>query len=605
MPGFNTDGAIATDPGSIFDYGASTGEAFGAGFERSLDTNPIAIIGRQARFLGEDLQSIAGNSERVDQEAAQKEVAGRGLDLKIPAGGMTRVELDMLQYLKQREGAQATVAARSSGLSGSVAGFAGGLVGSVADPVNVASAFIPIVGEARYAQWLAQAGKGAFARAAVRAGAGALEGAAGAAIVEPIVYTGAQQEQRDYGLFDSFLNVTMGGALGGGLHILGGAVHDRIAGTPRLRDFAAVAPEDVKRSAMQDAVAALERGDAVDVDHVFMKEAGDRYGVTDQEFLGRAMEFDDNELKLARDTVVMARGGEDQAGPWSLTSIIRAMGGIKVRDAAGNITREGAEVLAALGDKRPPGLINNKAGKTADYVREALAQDGWFKSTDASVVDLQDFYDLLEAEHRGDRPTRIGETRGEKLRTNAAEEAARAGVTKDDTVRQAAVKVAEMRARELRERADIETGDPDFEPSEIIYREPGEENPLAEPVTEETLSRYEPIDPNAAAKPKTGARGLSDLIPQARAERTEDAFARQFVEEADQAIAAEKAKPKDKIEAVKADEDVFKDVVDQYRDQGHLTPEDEKALKQGDELATWAERRAKAFEAAAGCIEAA
>jgi len=600
MPGFYTDGPVATDAGTIFDYEASTSEAFGAGFSRQFDTNPLAIIGRQARYLSEDFRNLAGEGERVDQETAQAEITGRGLDLKVPVGGMSRVELDMLQYLKQREMAQTSTTERSRGVVSTAAGFAGGLAASFVDPINVASGFIPFVGQARYAKWLAQAGEGVFARAAVRAGAGAIEGAAGAALIEPIVYAGTTQEQLDYGLMDSFLNVTLGGALGGGLHVIGGAVHDRAYGAPsRLRDFAGVAPEAVKRDAMQAAVAALERGDPVDVDGVFARHLGERYGVTDQEFLSRAMDFDDVEFGGARDVVVMARGGEDQAGPWTLKAIIRALGGIKVRDAAGEITREGAEVLAALGDMRAPGLINNKTGKTADYMREALMQDGWFRSQEEGL-DIQGLYDLLEAEARGGRPTRIGETRGAKLKTEASAELERAGVTSDDTVRQAAVKVAEMRARELRERASIDDGDPDFEPSEIIYREPGDENDLAGPQTFEELAQFEQF----AAGPLR-ARGVSDLIPEARADRTEDAFTRQFVDEATDAIAAEKVKPKDRIEVVKLDEADFRDVVEQYRSQGHVTEADDAALKQGDELAAWAERRAKAFEAAAGCIEAA
>lgn len=577
MPGLYTDGAIATDPGSIFDYEAASNEVFDAGFARQFDTNPVAFIGREARFLANDFQSLAGNMGRVDQDTAQKESAALGLDLKFGAGGVTRDELEALQYLKQREIKQNTVSARSRGLVSGAAGFAGGLAASFTDPINVASGFIPIVGEVRYAQWLAAAGKGAFARGAVRAGAGALEGAVGAAIVEPIVYAGATQEQLDYGLMDSFLNVTLGGALGGGLHVIGGAVHDRVSAPSRLREIAGIAPEEVKRQAMQDAVAALERGDAVDVDHVFMKHAGDTYGVTDKEFLGRAAEFDDNEFESARSVVVMARGGEDEAQPWSFSAVLRAMGGIKVRDAEGNITREGAEVLAALGDKRAPGVINNKTGATPDYAREALMQDGWFKSDQNNEVDIQEFYDLLEADSRGERPLRHGATRGATLKTDAEKQLARAGVTKDDTVKQAAVKLAEMRAAETRARADNEGGDPDFEPSEIVYREPGEEDELAGPVTDEQQARFDPAE----------------------------AYDRALIEQMDEVIATEKARPQDKIEATSADDADWRDVVEQYREQGHVTPEDDATLKQGNDLAAWAERRAKAFEAAAGCIEAA
>lgn len=601
MPGFFTDGELASDPGTIFDYDVTSGEAFGAGFGRQFDTNPLALVARQARYLSEDMQALAGGGNFVDQETARAEVTSRGLDLKIPAGGISRQELDMLQYLKQREIEQNVTTARSRGIAPTAAGFAGGIAASLTDPINVASNFIPIVSQARYAQWLARAGEGVLVRAAVRAGAGAIEGAVGSALIEPIVYTGATSEQLDYGLLDSFLNVTLGGAIGGGLHAVGGAIYDRGAATTRLRDFAGAAPEQVKRDAMQAAVAALERGEAVDAESVFVKHLGDKYGVTDREFLDRAMDFDDAEFDAARSLVVMARGGEDAASPTSsLLQAVRMAGGIKVRNAAGELTREGAEVMAVLGDMRAPGLINNKNGKSPDYLREMLVEDGWLRADrDVSASDLQELYDALERVARGERVMRAGEERGTRLKGEAMETMARAGVTDADTMRQAAVKVAEMRARELRERANPDTGDLDFEPMEIIYREPGDENPLAAPQTLEELMQFEEFSGVGRG------RNLSDLIERAKVERTEDAFRRQFVDKADETLAAEKARPKDKIESVRQDEAEFRDVVEEYRGQGRVTADDDNVLKQADELAGWAERRARAFEAAAGCIEAA
>ena len=45
-------------------------------------------------------------------------------------------------------------------------------------------------------------------------------------LVEPIVLTAATAEQADYGLMDSFLNVTFGSIIGGGLHVGAGALKD-------------------------------------------------------------------------------------------------------------------------------------------------------------------------------------------------------------------------------------------------------------------------------------------------------------------------------------------------------------------------------------------
>lgn len=101
--------AVTTDKGSILDYEASPGEVLAAGFERQFNANPLALIGRQARYFYEDRAQV----DRVDQKSAQVEVARRGLDLKIPVGGMSRVELDMLQYLRQREISQNITLARA------------------------------------------------------------------------------------------------------------------------------------------------------------------------------------------------------------------------------------------------------------------------------------------------------------------------------------------------------------------------------------------------------------------------------------------------------------------------------------------------------------
>ena len=92
---------------------------------------------------------------------------------------------------------------------------------SLADPINIASAFIPVVGEARFASLVARQGL-----TKARGIRGVVEGAVGAAAVEPIVLTAATAEQADYGLMDSFLNVTFGSIIGGGLHVGAGALKD-------------------------------------------------------------------------------------------------------------------------------------------------------------------------------------------------------------------------------------------------------------------------------------------------------------------------------------------------------------------------------------------
>lgn len=130
-----------------------------------------------------------------------------------------------LNSLKRDELARADVQNRSPGGVLQTVGQLGVGIGvSLADPINVGSAFIPIVGEARFAAWAARSVAGA------RLARGAIEGAAGAALVEPIVYGVAQSEQANYTALDSFLNVAFGTAIGGGLHVGLGALADRFGG---------------------------------------------------------------------------------------------------------------------------------------------------------------------------------------------------------------------------------------------------------------------------------------------------------------------------------------------------------------------------------------
>jgi hypothetical protein len=99
------------------------------------------------------------------------------------------------------------------------------LVGAV-DPINLGSAFIPVMGELRYAKLLETAGEGFGARLAVRAGVGAAQGAVGQAALEPIDWWSHTQDGRDFGMSDVLHNVLFGAVLGGSLHAGGGAISD-------------------------------------------------------------------------------------------------------------------------------------------------------------------------------------------------------------------------------------------------------------------------------------------------------------------------------------------------------------------------------------------
>lgn len=163
-------------------------------------------------------------------EQARARIKEEGLDLTVDDSGIRAGALDILIERKREETKRKFILDNAPASTVPVQLLAG-FAASVLDPINVASAFVPIVGEARYASLLAKAGKSAMARAAVRAKVGAVEGAVGAALVEPLVLYASAQDQADYGAVDSLLNVAFGSVLGGGLHSAGGYISDVRRGT--------------------------------------------------------------------------------------------------------------------------------------------------------------------------------------------------------------------------------------------------------------------------------------------------------------------------------------------------------------------------------------
>jgi len=111
-------------------------------------------------------------------------------------------------------------------LATGAAKVATGIGTGLLDPFQDAAMFIPFVGEARAANWLAAAGPSLAGRAAVRAGIGAVDGAAGTAAVQPLQWGLSQSEGEDYGAVDALLNIAYGGAGGALLHAGGGLTRD-------------------------------------------------------------------------------------------------------------------------------------------------------------------------------------------------------------------------------------------------------------------------------------------------------------------------------------------------------------------------------------------
>jgi hypothetical protein len=250
-----------------FDYArAGTLDVLGATFEETLYYNPANALARlQEQYLGEGTTgAILSKEEYLESEYFREgvEVGDEGIKTGLASLLAERVD--------RRDAFNTTLSRSKGGLGTSIAQFGVAVAGSVLDPLNIASAFIPAVGTARAATLASRYGKNGS-----RAMVGAIDGAVGAAVVEPLVIGAAIAEQdKDYGLMDSFLNIAVGSALGGGLHVGFGAISDKINRLPpKTRDATqrislgqALNDENVSISQLIDDVEAKEIADGVRLD---------------------------------------------------------------------------------------------------------------------------------------------------------------------------------------------------------------------------------------------------------------------------------------------------------------------------------------------------
>lgn len=270
--------APEVDALGVDSFTESSGEVLAATAGATFNTNPATLLyrwgEREGRYNEPFIYDEMGNEQPSPlyvptpmlsaEEANDRYGIGDQLKWDQPVREGIAQEL---HKLKREELRRMDILSRSPGGFGlGVAQFGVGLAVSALDPINVASAFVPVVGPARYGAMLAKA-SGAGGRFAVRAGVGATEGALGAALVEPLVYGLAQSEQQEYDALDSLMNVGMGIGLGGGLRSIGGVFADRITG--QFRKIVNTIPNETHVGAMNSTIAQIVEGRPVDVEAVF------------------------------------------------------------------------------------------------------------------------------------------------------------------------------------------------------------------------------------------------------------------------------------------------------------------------------------------------
>jgi hypothetical protein len=223
---------------------ASTWDSVGAAAEGAFLDNPMTLFMDNAR-----VSRANSRGERYSKQQAEDYAKEMGVKIDAPISGLT-AEATALMVDRRRLEAQrnSTLERAPDGFFGTASRFTTGLIVGATDPLNIASAFIPVVGEARWARMLANTAGRTGARFAGRAAYGAIEGAAGAAMLEPLVYGMHEQLGDEYTMGDSLLNIGFGAIMGGGMHGVGGALGDKFRAGPDLHmRFSGLDLEEIKQ----------------------------------------------------------------------------------------------------------------------------------------------------------------------------------------------------------------------------------------------------------------------------------------------------------------------------------------------------------------------
>lgn len=242
--GFLTDANVGTDLFSLQDFEPTSAQSMGATIQETISGNPSSVLWNLA-----DLNSLNNNGRpkmsRVDAEELVKQSGVSGLQLGD--GEYTQEALNMLIERRRKAMIRADVMSRTefSAIGTPVRGAA--MLGTaILDPLNIAAAFVPVVGQARVASMLGNTAAGSLARAGARARIGMIEGTVGTAMLEPLIMYGRDQLQDDYDMSDALLNIAFGGAFGGGLHAGVGRLADALRSSDPYARFSGLSPEQVR-----------------------------------------------------------------------------------------------------------------------------------------------------------------------------------------------------------------------------------------------------------------------------------------------------------------------------------------------------------------------
>ncbi len=235
----------------------------------------------------------------LSPEEATKAHGIRGmLTFKAP---MTDQAAAAIAQEHQDEVARQAIIARApdSILAGATAQTVLGFATAALDPINIAASIVPVLGQARMASLLVNAGSAA-GRAGVRAGVGGAQGALGMALLEPLNYALSQREHIDWTMAHALQDIAFGTVLGGGLHMGGGAIADAWTGKYRspIGQLLENTSPELRHALLQGSVAAHVEGRPTNVAPLLDIAPPSYRKVTDGAGLGNYATFTPGGLRI-------------------------------------------------------------------------------------------------------------------------------------------------------------------------------------------------------------------------------------------------------------------------------------------------------------------
>lgn len=341
---------------NYFDYTtAGTLDVLAKTFDETLYYNPLASIGR----MNEYYWAKDSGKKLTQEEWSNSKFYREGIEVGED-GIYTGAASLLAERHDDRQSRQIVLNRSKGGFGIGAAQFGVGIVGSMLDPINVAASFVPVVRGAQFASLSQRYGK-----TGARILTGAAEGTVGGLVVEPLALSAAYLEQdKDYTLYDSFLNVTIGAALGTGLHVIGGKWSDLLEQTR----------PDTREVLTRTSVAQLIDDRRVDVEPVAqadrtLRTAGDKAQQIKPDTVGQPMQGKGKSLEKVQNVKLPKQLSPLKNKPKTLVDWIKEKGGINSAD-------ERVSEIAAIIEGKDPSLIKT-GGKNLDELA-AEAQDAGY-----------------------------------------------------------------------------------------------------------------------------------------------------------------------------------------------------------------------------------